>query len=35
MIENMQRAGQDMLKSDAEKRAFEEEADALEAELGF
>lgn len=37
MIEEMQRGGQnmDMLKSDAEKRAFDEEADALEDELDF
>ncbi len=35
MIEDMQRAGQDMLKSDAEKKEFEEEADALEDELAF
>ena len=35
MIEDMQRAGQDMLKSDAEKKEFEEEADALEKELEF
>lgn len=35
MIEDMQRAGQDMLKSDAEKKEFEDEADALEKELEF
>ncbi len=35
MIEEMQRGVQDMLKSDAEKRAFNEEADALEDELDF
>lgn len=35
MIEEMQRGAQDMLKSDAEKRAFNEEADALEDELDF
>ncbi len=35
MIEDMQRAGQDMLMSDEEKKEFEEEADALEKELEF
>jgi len=33
--EEMQHALDDMQKTDAEKKAFEEEADALEAELGF
>lgn len=33
--ENLQRALDDMQKTDAEKKAFDEEADALEAELGF
>ncbi len=33
--EDMQRAIDDMQKTDAEKKAFEDEADALEAELGF
>jgi gas vesicle protein len=32
---DMQRAIDDMQKTDAEKKAFEDEADALEAELGF
>jgi hypothetical protein len=35
MIDDMQRGIQDMRKSEAEKRAFREEADALEDELGF
>ncbi len=33
--EEMQRTLDDMQKTDAEKKAFEDEADALEAELGF
>jgi len=33
--EDMQRALDDMQKTDAEKKAFEDEADELEAELGF
>ncbi len=35
MIDEMQRGDQDMLNSEAEKRAFMEEADALEDELDF
>ena len=33
--EELQRAMDDLQKTEAEKKAFEEEADALEAELGF
>lgn len=33
--ENMEAAMQDMKKTEAEKKSFNEEADALEAELGF